>query len=393
MPFFTRCPYCRRGVLAPDRAMGGSAKCPTCQSWFTAVPEERGPDDLQQPGSRSSGPVPVPPSRPIEPSPIESESASTGTALAEPPAPVRAPRPAPVPELQVAKSPAVPKPEEESADRGAAVAVVVGAGVCFLVAAALVVASFQSTAVYARPLAGLGVVAGLLSALVIGFEKPARLALPLGGAVVSGLVLLVAWFAPALLGPGYEASRTRSNYDPETIQAVPLQIASGPGEAADPASFVDARRFALQQRAVRVQITGATVAPVQVVDAKKRFTKQQFLAVAVRVQHLGHGEKFRFTHWDTTGERPVPPAVVTADGRKLVAANLGRDVPLGVVYGQDVFPGRDVDDVLLFEAPEQLPITAIRVELPAEAWAGRGAFRFQIPGPMVVIQPVEKKPR
>lgn len=388
MPFFTRCPYCRRGAMAPDRALGGSAKCLTCQSWFTAVPEERGPDDSPQSGSRSSGPIPRPAPRPVEPSPIEPTpiEASTGTALAPPPAPARAP--IPEPEFQVVKSPVPTEPEEAEGER-AAVPVLIGVAVCFLAAGALVTASFQSSAVYARPLAGLGVIAGILGALMIGVEKPARLALPVGGAFVSGLVLLIAWFLPGLLGPGYESSRTRSKYDPDALQVVPLQIGSS-ADVPAPTDFVDARRFALQQGSVRVQVTGASVGPVPVVAIKSRSTKEPYLAVAVRVQHLGHGEPFRFFRWGTTGDRTVPPAVATVGGRKLAVANLGRDVPVGSTFEQDVFPGRDVADVQVFEAPD--PVGPIQLELPAEAWGGRGSFRFQIPGPMIVTQPSGKKP-
>ncbi len=378
MPFFTRCPYCRRGTDAPDSAMAENVKCPACLSWYTAVPEEPGqqgtapPVDARTRASVPAWAVPEPVLAPTE------TAIATELSLVVAPAPRAASRVAETPE-----------PSEEILDRKSG-PVLIGVAACFLAAAALATASFQSTAVFARPLAGVGVLVGLVGALVAGAENLSRLAVPIGGASVSGLALVVAWFLPSLLGPGYEASRVTSDYDPEAIRAIPLQLVSSGAEELGPGGYADASRSALHQGLVRVQITGATVAPVQVVDSKKRFTKQSFLAITVRIQHLGHGNRFRFVHWDTTGERPVPAASATTDGRKLIAANTGQDVPVGVTFGYDVFPGKSVDDQLLFEAPDA--VGPVRVELPAEAWGGRGVLRFQIPSSMIVVQP-GKKPR
>ncbi|MBP3960417.1 hypothetical protein J8F10_34760 [Gemmata sp. G18] len=378
MPFFTRCPYCRCGADAPDSAMAENVKCQACLSWYTAIPEEPGLEGAAPPVDvRTRAAVPAW----AVPEPV---SAPTETAVAA--EPLAAVAPAPGPTFRVAVN---PEPSEETlGDKSGPV--LIGVVACFLAAAGLATASFQSTAAFARPLAGVGVLVGLAGALASGAEKLSRLAVPIGGAGVSGLALVVAWFLPSLLGPGYEASRVTSDYDPEAIRAVPLQLVPGGAEELGPGGYADASRSALHQGLVGVQITGAAVAPVQVVDSKKRFTKQSFLAINVRIQHLGHGERFRFVHWDTTGARPVPAASATTDGRKLSAANMGPDVPVGVTFGYDVFPGKAVDDQLLFEAPDA--VGPVRVELPAEAWGGRGALRFQIPSSMIVVQP-GKKPR
>lgn len=388
MPFLARCPYCRHGAQAPDRALGASVKCPGCASWYTATAEDpsREPRPAPAPAPAPSAPAPVRDTQPAE------SGGGTATATAPEPAPLLVPAPAPL---------AAEPTQGYAPDPGAApdlVAVLVGGSACLLAAAALATASFPSTVALARPLAFVGALVGACGAVAaLLAERPAKYALPLslGGGAVAGLTLLAAWFVPGLLGPGYEASRARSDYDPEAVRAIPLRVGAA-GELPDPTGFVDASKFALQKGTVRVQITGAAVAPVQVVDAKRRFTKQSLLAVVVRVQHLGHWDRFRFTHWGTAGARAVPPVVATADGRPLAPANLGRDVPVGVTFGADVYPGKAVEDVLLLDPPDGAAspgaVAAVRVELPAEAWGGAGAFRFHVPGPMISIQPA-KKPR
>ncbi|QJW94999.1 hypothetical protein [Frigoriglobus tundricola] len=350
-------------------------KCPGCASWYTAVPEERQPGDARPAASGSR------PHKPVAPGPAPSAEVApgpTGTAVATEPPPVLTTfTPSEVaPSAEV--HPDAPEAEVSSAKAGPPL---VGVAVCFLAAAALVTASFQSTASVAQPLAAVGLILGTAGALVVGGEKPARLALPLGGACGSGLVLIVAWFVPSLLGPGYQVSRARSDYDPDAVRVVPLRVASGGSGALEPGGYADASQAALQQGYIRVRIARATVAPVQVVDSKKRYTKQPFLAVTVQIQHLGNGERVRLVHWGTTGERTVPDAVATANGRKLALVNTDPDMPVGVSYGQDLFPGKSASDLLLFDPP--VAGAPVRLDLPAEAWGGHGAFRFRIPGPMV----------
>jgi hypothetical protein len=281
---------------------------------------------------------------------------------------------------------------ESDEDAGAAAKSppVLGVVACLLAGGALLAASMYSTTVLTRPLAALGLVLGFISALSVGGKKPIRLVLPIGGAVASAAVLIMAFFAPGLLGPHYEASRATTDYDQDAIRVVPVQL-SGGIDGLETDGYADASRAAVQQGTFRVRIVSASVGPVQVVDSKKRYTKQQFLAVTVQIQHLEPGDRARFVHWGTTGERAVPDAVATANGQKLSLANLERDVPVGVSYGQDIFPGRSVSDLLLFEPPA--PGSSVRLDLPAEAWGGQGVFRFQIPSSMMMAQPPGKFPR
>jgi hypothetical protein len=47
-----------------------------------------------------------------------------------------------------------------------------------------------------------------------------------------------------------------------------------------------------------------------------------------------------------------------------------------------------VDDVLVFRAVSAT--SALRLELPAEAWGGQGVFRFTIPASMVTYRPAPR---
>lgn len=369
MPFPARCPYCKKRILAPDKAMGASAKCPGCGAWYTVAPDDT-PD-----------PPPSAPSSPIEPRAPKAE------APAEPkrePAPAEPPAAPTVVPLTVASAGAAPS--DASGDTFGALAL--GVLVCFAALAVVVFANLQATTGLVRPLAVGVCVFGLAVAGTAGGTR--SMAIALGGVGLSALALALALFAPSALGPTYERSREKPDPNADALRAIPRQFGPEAGALPDPASHVDASTFALQQGFARVTIVEASVGPVQLVDSKRRFTKEHYLTLSVRVQHLGHGAPFQFSHWGGRGAQVVPPATATAQGRKLAPAQFGRDVPLGVTAGSEVPAGQNVGDLLLFEAPD--PNAPVRVELPAEAWGGTGVFKFEVPVSMIA-RAAPPKPR
>jgi hypothetical protein len=255
---------------------------------------------------------------------------------------------------------------------------------------ALIAATFPSITGLTRPLSGLGLALGLIAMLHAAGGRAIRQLFPIAGTMLSGLTLLIAFADPSLLGPSYEVSQERSQnaYDPEAIQLIPLNLTPGGSQNLEIDGWADASRAAIQQGRVRVQILGAQIAPVQVVDSTHRYTKAPYLAVSVRVQHLGYGGEFRFVHWGEKGERTVAEAIATFNGGRLQPADCTPDVPLGVKYGYDLYPGNPVDDLLIFNVPAG--IGPIMLELPGEAWDGHKAFRFLIPTSMIATQPGPK---
>lgn len=394
MPFVARCPYCRFGVKVPDRAMAASVKCPSCQSWYTATPDSD--PTLGRPASAPQpAPLPVPVSAPTPAPPaaklkLEPEPAGgTAVATAPKPKPKPAPAPAPTPGPVPVELTAPAEVEERTAE---GYPHPLGIAACLVAGAALAASVLPATAFLTRPLAGVALLLGAGGWVAVASASPGRQILPALGAGVGALTLLVSLFAPSLLGLGFEARQQKSNYDPDAVRVVPLQMGAGSADNLETEGYADASRAAVQQGSFRVQVLSATVGPVQAVAAKQRFTKQPYLAVVVRVQHLGHAEDVRFTHWGAVGERVVPPAVARFGGKPLAAANTDPDVPLGAVYGHDLFRGTAVDDVLLFDPPAGTG--PVRLDLPGEAWgAEKVAFKFHIPASMVTVQQPPKKPK
>jgi len=371
MPFITRCPYCPCRVRVPDRALGESLKCPSCQSWYSVAPE--------------SNPEPEPRTlvslQDVVPSVASLPAPDHATAVAA--APTNAPASStaaatPLVTLTIVTSDA-PPPGDDASPTGWSPHPV-GLVSCTFGGAALIAAQWPSTLLLTRPLSAIGLALGLFAVIHALGGRPIRQLFPVIGLSLSSLTLAVALLFPGFLGSRYEASRQRTDYNANALRVVPLRLTAGTSEGLETDGWVDASRAAVQQGTMRVQITGATLGPVQVVDSKKRYTRKQYLSVGVLLQHLGHGPPVRFVHWGTTGERTVASAIATRDERPLTPAQLHPDVAVGLTNAHELFPGKLIDDVLVFEPAGSGPVL---VELPADAWGGTGLFRFKIPAAMI----------
>jgi hypothetical protein len=356
MSILTRCPYCRRSAQAPARAVGSSGKCPSCGAWYTVTPE---PSAVVPP---PAAPEPTPRS-PAEETPVFG------------PAPAR---PAP---------PAVAAPpEDEGPLRFRDRVHPAGLAACLLAGAGLLCAAFAPTAFLAWPLGAVGLLVALAGVLLT-LGRPALLLFPVAGAVLSGGLLAAALAAPGLLGPRYEASRLQTAFDPDAVQTVPLSLDPTGAQNLEADGWVDASRAAVQQGTVRVQVTGAAVGPVRLAAPKPKQTKERYLTLGLRVQHLGHGGPIDYEHWGLPAVRRAPAPTLEADGRTLSPVELAPEPPVGRTDMVALFPGKAVEDVLVFPAPAG--VGPLRLELPAAAWGGQGVFRFSIPASMVV-NPAQK---
>ena len=151
---------------------------------------------------------------------------------------------------------------------------------------------------------------------------------------------------------------------------------------------MDASRAAVQQGTVRVQVTGAAIGPVRLAAPRPKFTKERYLTVGIRVQHLGHGGPIDYEHWGLPAVRKAPAPTLEAAGRNLSPVELTPEQPVGRTDMVPLFPGKAVEDVLVFPAPAG--VGPLRLELPAAAWGGQGVFRLSIPASMVAVSPAPK---
>ncbi len=354
MSFLAQCPFCDSRVSVPDSAAGTNQKCPSCLGYFTPLPVTE-PAEVTVPDAPANDrpdPTPPPRPRPLWPPDRHAEPADVLV--------LTAPDAEDAPELPEWVRPA-------------------GSIALLLGAAALIGAFSPRLHFLAAPLSGLGLLLGLV-ALVTARRVRTPCFTPAAGAGLSGLVLLLVT-VPALAAAVYRLRHPAAAPALAAIRVVPLS-----GDALDPdltqAEWVDASRAALQQHNVGVQVVSATLGPLPAADAarKVKAAAEKCLIIRLRAQQVYGGDQ-------TVGEGKAEvsplnrrPQVTLRDETGRVYRQVSAEPASPRVSSASGVPA--TEDVFVFEAPPP-GVKSLRLEVPAAAWGGAGAFRFAIPSSMI----------
>jgi hypothetical protein len=219
-----------------------------------------------------------------------------------------------------------------------------------------------------RPLSGWLVplsLAALLGGLggLVRARKTARfrLTFPVAGSTVAGIVLFVGLVCPGLLGPTYQATGAR-HADPQRQAIFRMVLPAGvPGTGPDDPVWADAGRFALCQEHVTVQVIEVTAA------------KPSGLVVRLRI--MGEDSKAPLREENRPTLTDAAGKVCNLLDVQTASAPLNQGAKAAVrVAAMDVVYSFAVEGSL---APP------FRLEVPAAACGGTGAFRFALPGTLI----------
>jgi hypothetical protein len=247
--------------------------------------------------------------------------------------------------------------------------------------AALLCASGSPLCRFVLPLGAAALIlgqTGLLRALAL---RRSRLLFSFGGISLGAVIVCAASLSPDLLGPVFVASRAKDLIDPAAIRAVPLPDKPGTAAPESP-DWVDASRAALQQGGINVQVVSASIRRVGSKAATNKVPSGDYHFVRLRTQQVEAAG-------DPAAKRQPSPAVSFENADPRLTDGAGKVYRLFDVQDiealpnerrSSVFPVAFQEHVLVFEAPTRPE--DLRLELPAKAWGGAGAFRFTIPGSM-----------
>jgi hypothetical protein len=256
-----------------------------------------------------------------------------------------------------------------------------GAGALFLGCAALWCAWATALCGFVIPLSGAALLAGTIALVRAVRSGRSRLTFPGASVVLAGAVLVTAMACPGLLGPAYLGFREQRATDPTAIRRIPLPGRDAGADTEDP-EWADASRTALQQGQVTLQVDAVTVARMRLEPAPNRTGKEGvFLVIRLRVRQVSQPAAIAKTRDDTTAlKEKYRPTMADANGKiyELLEVQTGGAAEKTGVQSAFGLSSRE----LVFEAPP-VGVRALRLEVPAAAWGGRGIFRFRIPGPMI----------
>jgi hypothetical protein len=369
MPILAVCPYCHEGkVRAADGAEGLSATCPRCYNCFTLVASTA---RLKAP-VRSSVPVPPPPP-PAIPAPEPTEGTVGGEGMTVPVhSPIPEPTPAPPPEPTPVTA-ETPGRAPEPALALALVAVTLGG--IGLILTEIPYGRFGTVAA-----AGLGLLLGLVC---LGLAERSRV-VAVTAAVLNAAVLLVVIALPTWLGLE-PWRRPALPDDSKVVKAVELG-----DTGSHPADWVDISTASWQLDDVRISVPSVRFEPVELTGTnnRKKWTKENFLQIWVRVRNDGVARKYDCQGWSGTPSPGVAVPRLTDSAGKVLAAKTfdpGWEPP-GRPHNTALFPGKWALQLLIFEVPSP-PADHFRLELPGTAFGSSETVRLLIPRSTINSQP------
>jgi hypothetical protein len=341
-----KCPFCDNLLNAKEMLASGGASCPRCGS---PLPASLLP--VIRPG----------PATAVRKQPVPAAATDLGRV-----------RSAAGADANTLPMPSVPANDSEpmshagplrSLDLGAAMAFVLGS-------VALLIASIPPVSFLTKPLAILGLVLGLGSLIAAAVKRDGRIVWPLAASALCLTMMLFVGSWPDLRGT--EAPK---------LLAVPFRkagmVANQPIKDDD---WVDASVNAVRRDDVRVQVLSARIGPVDLQSKSK--LAGPFLVITLQASY--DGVIFRevpYDPWTDRGPSRSKHPALLSDNMNRTFEPKAFDAAVKIAGRRDkdaLTPGHQVKEILIY-APPPTGVDYLRLELPAAAFGGTGAFKFQIP--------------
>jgi hypothetical protein len=366
MSFIASCPFCRRRVQAPERALGRSIACKRCHNHFTLAPDDEA--ELHQVAAPSSSELEIN-FQSMPPTVTPSKRRGRGSSESE----GTTPSSETVPQLKPLTTPALPvlrdePPPLEQPERWNWHTI--GVLAMFLGSLALGCASLEWLQWLTIPLSALGLIAGAFGLMVDYTEKTEEWT-PKIGAILSGCVLLVALAWPAFLGLDPKlTSELPPPVDPNRQVFLPRERPAGPRQPAQPVPenhWVAAELYDIDHGVVRLRVLNAGVHDV---PGNRKGRREKEYVVTLLLSHAGTRDAVTFSGW-----HGAVPRLLDSSGKPLAFRPRG---DAGQAPLKSIVPFRPIQETLAFDAPSGAS-DYVRLELPASAFGAAGMVRFQIP--------------
>jgi hypothetical protein len=274
-------------------------------------------------------------------------------------------------------------PEREEAEQASSLATQlrrldIGTAAAFaLGSVALLTASIPGLELLTKPLAGVGLLLGIILGVVPAVRKQTNLVLP---GITCGLCL----FVLLLVGSWPRVSPPA----PRPAMAIRLHkagmVAPRPVEEEE---WLPADEFAYRTSNLQVQVVSVQVGPVDLRGpGKSGPTQENYLTIHLRVTDEGvlFREKVPYETWADEGGAPSkhPPELTDNQERIYPQKTFDANVKIGGRAYAGALAPPAMNELLVFPAPQN-GIEHLRLKLPASAFGVPGEFRFQIPKSMI----------
>jgi hypothetical protein len=349
------CPGCGRSLNVPDNAAGKTGRCPSCKASVV----------------------------------VPSAAASVLELVAD--APRRA-----SPRAPEAPPPSPPPPTSGGSNSLGIASLVLGAiafSICWI----------PFLGLFGLPLSILGTILGL-AGFVAAIRRSGRGAgFPIAGTAISALSLIACLVITTAFGRAVEdtsramnEAKAKVNATNQTVVgAMPLAAAADnpppvpvppAPQAQEQEKWADAKN-AVQQGDLRIRVKKVAIQKIPLVNlGRDSESADDLLAVYLQVTNTSPTKKVNYQTWrgkQISFERDSASMTDNFDNTlKRINFGFGTEVEGAIKISESIYPGKEIDDILVFEAPIDAT-QYLRLELPAQNFGGTGNIRLQIPNNMI----------
>ncbi len=231
------------------------------------------------------------------------------------------------------------------------------------------------------PLSAVGLALGGLGFLVALFRKGAGIGYPIAGVTICGLSLGI---AIAVNGAVVTAVDTLGKARRASAGATRTELtASKPAEPVF--ASIDSP---VVEGDLQIQVRAVSVRKVKLESLMKEQneSKELQLVLELRVKNVSATRKLSYHSWGDSNRSVLDPAATLNDNFGNTYAMRRFDEmsgPVGWTEFASLYPGKELDDVLVFEPPVDAA-KSLDLELPADVIGNEGVIRFRIPTSSIV---------
>jgi hypothetical protein len=260
--------------------------------------------------------------------------------------------------------------------------------------------------VFGMPLSGLGAILGLIG-FVSAIRRSGRgIGFPIAGTAVSALALIVCIvittaFSRAVVetGKSINESREKAQATNQTVVGAkppdaaaaanppPVPVPPNPKVQEQEQEKWASAKNAVQQGDLRIRVKKVAIQKIPLKNlGSSSESADDLLAVYLQVTNTSPTKKVNYQTWrgkQISFERDSATLTDNFDNvLKRINFGFGTEVEGAVESTESIYPGKELDDILVFEAPIDAT-EYLRLELPAKNFGGTGNIRLQIPNNMI----------
>jgi len=363
------CPQCGKQLKVKDEAAGKKGKCPTCGATILIPASDAGTLS-----DYTDAPMEAPPPK----APFDRKNRNQSSAGKSP-------------QRDSGPASSIPTINVNLQKRTSSLGVVS----LILGVTAFLICWIPFIGMLSIPLSGLGLLLAVIGVCLAVARHGAGIGWPVGGGVVSGIALMVAFAQVAVISGAADAIQKSADNSNRTKQEIISPDGSGNAQSIsrNNQTMANETEWASAQNAVRqgdmqIQVVHVLTGKIPLrsnFDGTAEESDNDLLTIHIELKNISSTKKIGYQTWQGKDLSFTRDYATLQDnfgnGYKRVTFGFSTTL-VGQTDVDSIYPGQKISDIIVFELPVGT-IKYLNLELPASNFGGEGMIRLRIPVAMI----------